>query len=89
MYNVSKFKFKNDDKKKEVINFLTYHKDKKTIYDRDAGKDFIKESPHGTTGGRFMKQFFRLPVDPVIRDYKKSQIESQRREYMEELMERS
>ncbi len=61
----------------------------KTIYDRDAGKDFIKESPHGTTGGRFMKQFFRLPVDPVIRDYKKSQIESQRREYMEELMERS
>ena len=59
----------------------------KTIYDRDAGTDIIKESPAGTTTGRFMKQFFRLPVDKVIAKAKRSALEDQRREYLKEIME--
>ena len=61
----------------------------KTIYDRDAGKDIIKESPAGTTAGRFMKQFFRLPVDKAIAKAKRSALEDQRREYLAEIMEGS
>ena len=59
----------------------------KTIYDKDAGKDIIKEQPYGTTFGRFMKQFFRIPVDQMIAKREKSLLNEKREQYKQQLLE--
>jgi len=53
----------------------------KTIYDPDAGKfEIINEQRYGTTFGRFMQQFFRLPTDKIKRLYDRAQLENEREE---------
>jgi hypothetical protein len=59
----------------------------KTIYDKNAGWDIIKESPVGSTFGRFMKQFFRMPVNKISAQYDRSVLYDKREDYMEQLME--
>jgi len=59
----------------------------RVIYDKDAGPDIINEIPSGTTFGRFMKQFFRMPVNKIMSRHKRDQLKERRTDYMEQLME--
>tara|TARA_Y100001963_G_C6693108_1_gene405606 strand:- start:211 stop:1095 length:885 start_codon:yes stop_codon:yes gene_type:complete len=59
----------------------------KTIYEKDAGKEIIKEQPYGTTFGRFMKQFFRIPVDQISSRRERSLLNDRREQYKEQLLE--
>jgi hypothetical protein len=44
------------------------------------------DEPYGTTFGRGMQQFFRLPTDKLVSKYKKSQLEDMRKEYIQEVL---
>jgi hypothetical protein len=59
----------------------------KTIYDKDHGEfDMIKEHPYGSTFGRFMQQFFRLPTDKLVQKINKAQLEKARLNLIEETL---
>ena len=59
----------------------------KTIYDHDSGKyEVIDEKYYGTTFGRFMQQFFRLPTDKVVSKYNRAQLQKQRQEIIAETL---
>ena len=45
------------------------------------------DEPYGTTFGRGMQQFFRLPTDKLAKRYKKSQLEESKREYIEGILD--
>ena len=47
---------------------------------RSVDKTF--NEPYGTTVGRGMQQFFRLPTDKFVRRYEKKQIEDMRKDYI-------
>tara|TARA_R110002074_G_scaffold117415_1_gene249451 strand:- start:755 stop:9013 length:8259 start_codon:yes stop_codon:yes gene_type:complete len=47
---------------------------------RSVDKTF--NEPYGTTFGRGMQQFFRLPTDKFVRRYKKSEVEDMRKDYI-------
>ena len=47
---------------------------------RSVDKTF--NEPYGTTVGRGMQQFFRLPTDKFVRRYEKAQIEDMRKDYI-------
>ena len=51
----------------------------KTLYDKTPGKfELIEEKDYGTTFGRFMQQFFRLPTDKMKYRYDRAQLEEER-----------
>jgi hypothetical protein len=45
------------------------------------------DEPYGTTFGRGMQQFFRLPTDKLAKRYNKSQLEESKREYIEGILD--
>ena len=45
------------------------------------------DEPYGTTFGRGMQQFFRLPTDKLVKRYNKSQLEESKREYIERMLD--
>ena len=48
----------------------------KTFYDKGKGSkgEIINEAPYGTTFGRGMQQFFRLPTDKLVSRMDKAQL---------------
>ena len=58
----------------------------KVMYDKNAGNDIINEVPYGSTFGRFMGQFFRLPTDKLVSRIDKGKLRKKREEYMDQLM---
>ena len=51
----------------------------KTFYDPQSGNyEMINEQKYGTTFGRFMQQFFRLPTDKAVGLYNKSKLQEER-----------
>ena len=52
----------------------------KTFYDPQSGRfEMIKEQKYGTTFGRFMQQFFRLPTDKAVSLYNRAQLQEERK----------
>ena len=47
----------------------------------------INEIPSGNTFGRFMKEFFRMPINKIMSRHERSKLTEKREDYMEELME--
>ena len=45
--------------------------------------DITFDEPYGTTFGRGMQQFFRIPTDKFVARYDKAQLEKMRKEYIE------
>ena len=53
----------------------------KTFYDPQSGNyEMINEQKYGTTFGRFMQQFFRLPTDKAVNLYNRAQLQEKREE---------
>ena len=53
----------------------------KTFYDPQSGDfEVINEQKYGTTFGRFMQQFFRLPTDKAVNLYNRAQLQEKREE---------
>jgi len=51
----------------------------RTIYDPNAGEfEIINEQPYGTTVGRGMKEFFRLPTDKAVAIYDRKKLKADR-----------
>ena len=46
-------------------------------------RDRTIDEPYGTTFGRGMQQFFRLPTDKLVSKFNKAQIDEKRREMIE------
>ena len=52
----------------------------KTFYDPQSGRfEMINEQKYGTTFGRFMQQFFRLPTDKAVSLYNRAQLQEERK----------
>ena len=60
----------------------------KTIYDRKHGNiEIINEVPYGTTFGRGMQQFFRLPTDKLVAKMDKAELMKRRKQEIGSLLE--
>ena len=59
----------------------------KTFYDPQSGRfEMINEQKYGTTFGRFMQQFFRLPTDKTVSLYDKAQLQKKREEMISQAL---
>ena len=61
----------------------------KTFYQKYKGSkgEIINEAPYGTTFGRAMQQFFRLPTDKLVAKLDKAKLNKKRKQEIEEDLE--